>query len=166
MNLYEIKENYLDFLNKVEEGEIDSEFIKDTLEAITDEFEVKADNLACYIKNLSVEAQAISDEAKRLSERAKTKQNKADKLKEYLQEMMLQSGIKKVETTRNAITMKLSPLSVNIADGFIPWALIHKPELVRYKAPEPDKNAIKELIKLGEDIGYCTLEQSEKINIK
>lgn len=80
--------------------------------------------------------------------------------------MMLQSGIKKVETSRNAITMKMSPPSVNVAEGFIPWAMIHKPELVRYKAPEPDKNAIKKLIQEGQDIGYCTLEQSERINIK
>lgn len=74
MNLYQIKENYLDFLNKVEEGEIDSEFIKDTLEAITDEFEVKVDNLACYIKNLNGEATAISDEAKDLAK--EQRQNK------------------------------------------------------------------------------------------
>ena len=167
MNLYEIKENYLDFLNKIESGEIETEYINDTLESILDDFNTKVDNISSFIKNLKSEAQAISDESKKLNERAKQKESKAESLLQYVEKMLKESGIKKVETARNAVQLKLSPPSLKVDDGFIEWAKENSTEFVRAKTTfDPDKNAIKEALKQGQEIPYCRLEQSEKINIK
>lgn len=166
MNLYEIKEQYLDLLLRIESGEISEDAISDTLESVEGDFTDKADNIASYIKSLLSEALALKTEADKLNERKKQKENKAEKLRLYLESMMLQAGVKKVETARNVLQVKLSPPSVKVIPGFIPWAMIHRPELLRNKPGEPDKEKIKECINNSEDIGYCTLEQSEKLHLK
>ena len=62
MKLYEIKNTYLDFLARMESGEIPEEAVQDTLEGLEGVFEEKADNIACLIKTLNAEASAIKTE--------------------------------------------------------------------------------------------------------
>ena len=108
MTLYEISNEYQQFLSAVEEGEIPEEAIPDTLESIRDDFQIKADNIACYIKNLKAEADAIKDERDKLDKRAKSKTAIADYLKRYLSEAMQRTGITRIETSRNALSFRRS----------------------------------------------------------
>lgn len=168
MNLYEIKENYLELMRKIETGEIEAEFIADTLESIQDELDTKIDNISCYIKNLQAEAQAIKDEETRLYERRKAKESKADSLTAYLEKIMIEANVRKVETSRNSIVIKTTPPSVKVDDGFIAWATENGwDDLIRVKTTyEPNKVELKERMKSGDVIPHCRLEHSEKITIK
>ena len=67
MSLYSLINDYQDFLEAVEAGEIPEEAITDTLEAIEGEIEVKIDNIASAIKNLTAEASMIRTEEKALA---------------------------------------------------------------------------------------------------
>lgn len=92
MTLYEINQTRLDFLSRIESGEIPEEAIADTLEALDGEFDDKADDIACYIKSLLSEKQAIKAEADALLERAAAKQGKADSLTNYLYQQFKARG--------------------------------------------------------------------------
>ena len=164
MNLYEIKEQYKNLLEKIENGEISEDAINDTLESVEGDFQDKADNIASFIKSLLCEAVALKEEAKKLIERQKAKEGKAESLRLYLENMMLQSGIKKIETARNILNVKLSPPSVEVDDNFIQWAKKVNPQMIRIKE-EPDKEFIKSLLKIG-PLSHCRLVQNEKLNIK
>ena len=75
MKLYEIAADYTRFMEMVENEEIPSEAIADTLESITSLLEDKADNIACIIKNITAEIGAIKAEEQNLAERRRVKEN-------------------------------------------------------------------------------------------
>lgn len=168
MTLFELTGEYLELLNLAEDDEIGSEAIQDTLEAIQGEIEIKADNIACVIKMLKAEEAALKNEAKSLSERAKSKFSKREKLIEYLHQQMNAIGKVKIETTRNAISIRKSPPAVKVHDeaGFINWAQSGHEEYLNYQTPEIKKSAVKEAIAKGDTIPNVTLEQGETLYIK
>lgn len=166
MKLYQIKENYLKFIAQIENNEIEPEYIKDTLESIEDELQDKIDNIACYIKELEAEAKAIKEESIKLNERASDKLLKAKFFSEYIQAVMEQTNLKKVETSRNLIQIKKNPASVVLSDEFMDWARNNYVDLIRVKTiEEPDKIKIKEYL-LNNKCEFAKLEQKEKITIK
>ena len=106
MRLYELAQDYKEFLQAIEDGLIPEDAINDSLESITALIEDKADNIACMIKNLTAEAAAIKVEEASLSERRKTKEKQIERLKEYLSETLLAADYTKVETARNKISFR------------------------------------------------------------
>lgn len=169
MKLYEIKGQYLKLLNKIENGEVPEEFIKDTLESIEGEFEDKINSIACFIKSLEADITALKSESDNLKQRAETKAKKVANLKQYIFESMKQLDKQKIETAQNVISVKKNPPKVQVSENFVEWAkndglfnflVTHKEEFV------PDKNAIKDLLKKGQEIPYCQLVQDESLKIK
>lgn len=167
MKLYEIANEYLAFLQAVEEGEIPEEAIADTLESITAEIEVKADNIACILKTLTAEVNALKEEEDRLAERRKVKENYHNRLKTYLSEILLKAGLEKVETTRNLISFRKSE-SVVIEDEaeFIAWAQVNRGDLLKYTAPSANKTKIKNALKGGATIIGAELRVNKNMQIK
>lgn len=169
MKLYEIKSQYLDLLNRIENGEIPEEAIKDTLESIEGDFEDKINSIACFIKSLEAEITALKTEADNLKQRAETKAKKVDNLRRYIFESMKQLDKTKIETPQNVISVKKNPPKVEVSENFIEWAKNDElfKFLVKHKEKyTPDKNAIKDLLKKGQEIPYCQLVQEESLNIK
>jgi phage host-nuclease inhibitor protein Gam len=169
MSLYEIGNTYKELLEAIAEGEIPDEAIADTLAAVDGEFTDKADNIACFIKSLLAEKQAIKAEIDVLAERAKAKQNKADKLTDYLYQMFKLSGKQKIETSRNVMSIRKNPPSVQIDDeaAFIGWAQTeHKTDFLTIKDPAVNKTTVKEALKAGMEIPHARLVSSEKLTIK
>ena len=105
MNLYEIKEEFLELLDAIENGEIPDGAIADTLEGMKGEFDEKIENTACYIKNLKAEADAIKAEENSLKERRQVKEHQIERLKNGMMECMSHLGIKKVEGARARVTI-------------------------------------------------------------
>lgn len=56
MKLYELDNEYLDFIAAVEDGTIPEDAIEDTLEMLSGDYKDKLDNTICAIKNLTAEA--------------------------------------------------------------------------------------------------------------
>ena len=169
MKLYEIKEEYLEFLKLIDDGEVPEDAIMDTLEALNGAFEEKADNLAIIIKSLNYDAEAIKQEVKALNDRARAKQNRADWLTGYLYSCMRDLNRNEMETTRNKLKIKRNPAAVYCDDEmqFISWAQSNDGEnYLSYSAPTLNKTVIKDALKSGAEIPFVELRQAEKLQIK
>ncbi len=164
LTLYQIKDTYLYFLDKVAAGEVPEESIADTLESIEGEFEEKADNIACLIKTLIAEADAIKLEEENLKKRRETKERHIERLKEYLSNNMLQLGKSKIETARNILSFKKSA-SLQIADEN---SFIKKyPDLIKVEVERTiPKKDITDLIKSGEALDGAVLVEKQNLQIK
>ncbi len=93
MILYEMRSEYSQALREMEEAGFDSETIENTLGGLQVELADKIKNVAFYIRNTESEIVAIDSEIKRLSGMKKSRSNSADRLKEYLLENMVATGV-------------------------------------------------------------------------
>lgn len=175
MTLYEITDTYKDLLEAIECGEIPEEAIADTLEAVSGDLAGKVDSVACYIKQLRAEAALIKSEVDTLAERRKAKENKADKLCEYLMDCLQQVSKTKMETARSVVSISKNPPSVQIDNEaeFIRWAVKrHKAAFLTIKEPTVNKTEIKRTI--TENIAlnphfklpHCQIVRGESLRIK
>lgn len=169
MKLYEISELYDDFMLAIDNGEIeDEQTIADTLEAIEGSFAEKVDNIANIIQQYEAIAKTWKEKADAITERAKAKQKQADSLKRYLSAHMLKMGTMRFESAENKITFRRSE-AVEIADeaAFTEYAQANGfDDLLTYKAPTPNKTAIKAAIKSGKEINGVELVEKQNIQIK
>lgn len=168
MKLYELRREYEDLSNLWETGEIPDEAARDTLEGIVGEAEEKADNIACMVKNLNAEAKAMKEEEDRLSERRKALEHKADYLKKYLLDNLTLMGLKSVKTARNAISVRQATPQVIVEneDQFVAWATMEHEEFLKITPPAPNKTAIRDALKNGEELPGAKLEAKPYITIR
>jgi hypothetical protein len=161
MNLYEINTGIETWEPEIdpETGEVLNFAALDELQMARDE---KIENVALYIKNLKAAQNAIRDEEKALAERRKVLESKTTRLTDYLQEAL--NG-EKFSTVRVAISYRKSK-AVEIAPEFTAWAKENADNLLRYKEPEPDKTAIKELLQSGVTLEYAALAENVSMQIK
>ncbi|MDD3230820.1 MAG: siphovirus Gp157 family protein [Oscillospiraceae bacterium] len=114
--LYELTGQYIDLLDAIESGEIPEEAISDTLEALGGELDEKIDSCACIVKQLDSEATAIKAEKAMLAGRQSVKEHQRDRLKDYIRQAMGLAGKKKVETSRNCVSVKKAQPKAVITD--------------------------------------------------
>lgn len=168
MTLYELNEQYANFLAMIDE--IPEDAFADTLEALEGEIEDKIDGIVSVMKTLTAEASAIAYERDALDERIKTKEKHVARLKEYLKNYMLMTGKKKVETARNVVGISIGTPKVVLDDAFIEWAVeSRRIDLLKPLAKpkyEADKAAIKKAIQDGAIVPFASLEQSTALRIK
>ena len=168
MTLYELMNDYKNFLTAVENGEIPEEAIADTLEAIEGDIDEKIDNIACVLKVLEAEEKAIKAEEDRLAERRKVKANAKERTKTYLSEMLLALGKTEFESPRNKITFRKTPGKVVVADekAFVEWAIVNDDSLVTYGKPTVNKTAVKMAIESGRELGGVEIVVSQNMQLK
>jgi hypothetical protein len=76
-------------------------------------------------------------------------------------------GIGKLETARNRITFRKSErVVIDDEDTFITWAQEYSPELLTFKAPEPNRTEIKKILKIGTPIEGCRIESCNNLQVK
>lgn len=163
MNLYEIQSEIyyiLENLVDLETGEISEEAIEQ-LRELSEAYELKLENVACYIKSLEAEQKAIKEEIASLQARAKTKEKKAERLREYIAEVMKADGREKLETSRAVLSFRKSE-AVEVAD-VEKLPAIYLRVKTEYSA---DKKALKEALKAGEEIAGATLVTKQNLQIK
>lgn len=164
MKLYEITSELRQLL------EIDDqEYYLDTIEALELEFEQKVDGIACYIKELQSECEAIKLEEKNLNERRKVKETKIESLKIYVMNEMKAVGKKKIETTRNVLSIRKTAQSIkfeNEKELIDRMSKENDNRFLKYSQPTLDKTKIKEYIKDGGNIDGVWLEAGESFNLK
>ena len=139
MTIYEINEEILNCID-LETGEI---IDIDKLNELQLEKDAKIENVACWIKELKAEAEAIKAEKLALAERQKVAENKAESLKKWLAYVL--EG-EKFKTAKCSISFRKSE-SVEVTDEGLSNLMKEHDELLTYKAPEPNKTAIKNAIK-------------------
>lgn len=148
--LYKISRDIHDLLS----SGMDDELIKDTLDGLEGEFELKLENVIGYMKNEESYAKSLKEESKKLADKAKAIESKNDKLKEYILNSMSALDKKSIRTGLHTVSVRKGVQSVTINDiDKIPT------EFIQIKVTEqPDKNLIKEKLKLGEKIEGASLE--------
>lgn len=158
MTIYEIDTAISSLVND-ETGEI-KDFAE--FEALQMEKETKIENIALWYKNLIAESKAIKEEEKALSQRRKVCENKAENLKQYL-DNILQGD--KFKTSRVIVSYRKST-AIEIDDEFIAWAIENNADMITQKAPEANKTVIKEAITSGIDVPHAQLVERNNIGIK
>lgn len=155
MTIYEIEAAILETVDQ-ETGEI---IDLERLEALEMERDKKISNVACWIKDLKAEAEAIKAEKQALDKRQKAAENKAERLKEWLQSIL--QG-EKFKDSRCSISYRKSE-RVDFADSFVMDSL---PDSMKKVTVEPKKTEIKDYLKTGATIEGVTLVESSNIQIR
>lgn len=165
MNAYELATAFKQLQEMLEDPEVDSQAITDTMEAIEGEFEWKADGYAKVIRNMQGSLLAVDAEIERLQNKKNLLNTSIKRLKDTLQETMIMTGKIKFKTD-------LFSFSIQKNGGKLPVILDVKDtselpdELVRIKE-EPDMDAIRKLIEKDGACKYAHLgERGESLRIK
>lgn len=153
MKLYEINKNIYDCMD-IETGEV---LDVERLEKLSIARDTKIENVALYCKSTKAEAKAIDDEIKILQARKKTLINRCKNLKEYLVNAL--QGVK-FFTPKVAIGYRKSTV-VEIEDVFK-----LEENFIKYKEPEADKTAIKNILTSGGEVVGARLVENTSISIK
>lgn len=159
----------MDFCRAVENGDIPEEAVPDTLESLEGEFNAKADNIASFIKSLEYDASSLEQESKNLSERAKSKKAKAQNLRQYLFRQMRDTGIERIDTPRNLLSIRKNPPKVVVAQEqeFIRWAQKSgRDDLLKFAEPSISKKEIAAQLKLGHELPGCAVAQEFRLDIE
>ena len=167
--LYDLTETYNDFLLRMvgDDEDFDATAFQITLEMLEDDIDGKLEALAIVYKDLMSDASAIDDEMKALKQRSDAKKRRAEWVKDYLILNMTKLGKSKFETSKAVISLPKPKPSVEVdAEHFIKWASENRDDLLRYKAPDPDKTKIKEALLNGDEIVGAGLVYKHTINIK
>ena len=165
--LYELTGQYAELLSAIESDEVPEEAISDTLEALGGELDEKIDSVACIIKQLDSEAIAIKAEKAKLADRQSVKEHQRDRLKDYIRQAMQLAGKKKVETSRNFVSVgKAQPKAViTNLDALKSRNDIWKP--YDYRETNVDKTSLKTLLQAGEQIPGASLQDgAPRLTIK
>ena len=163
MKLYEISNELVSLFDKVdpETGELPPE-----IDAITADFKSKGASVAAHVLNTQAQIEMRKEVIKKLESANRTAEKKVKNLKEYLMHQMNRTGI--TEILANDATFKVSlhkerDTSVEIYDERLlePRCLKLVPE--RY---EPDKTAIRNLLKAGVEIQGARFVKKDRLEIK
>ena len=158
MKLYEIDNAILECID-METGEvIDAE----KLDALNMERDAKIENVVLWIKDLKAEAEAIKAEKLALAERQKVAENKMESLKKWVAYAL---GGQKFSTAKCVVSFRNTE-SVEVTEEGLENLMNDHDELLTYKAPEPNKKAIKDAIKDGLSVAGVQLVQNVSTIIK
>ena len=158
MTLYEINSEIMSCID-METGEvIDIERLND----LQLERDAKIENVALWIKDLKAEAEAIKNEKLALAERQRVAENKAESLKNWLAYAL--NG-EKFKTAKCSVSFRTTE-SVEVTEEGLESLMNGHDELLTYKAPGPNKKAIKQALKDGLNVVGVQLVQNTSTIIK
>lgn len=158
MNLYQIKNEYLTLASQLEQGELTPE-IEQQLQINEEQLKEKAINYGYVIRSFEYDNDVIDAEIKRLKQLKEQKENAIDKLKNAVSDAMQLYGIEKIDSPTLKISFRKSE-SIEVSDNLDKKYFIEKTTL------QPDKNAIKQAIKDGQQIQGAVLVINYNIQIK
>ena len=155
--LYEMTGQYLALAELADDPDMPEDALTDSLEGIEGEIEVKAQALLQVVAGMEGDTGAIDNEINRLQARKQVIQNRADRLRLYLHENMVISGINKISCTLFQITLtKARPMVVVNDVSLIPDKFI---KTTTTKAPI--KKDILAALKKG-NVPGCALGESKR----
>lgn len=164
LTLYNIADQYLADLQKLQEMEIDEQTFADTLEGLSGDLEVKATNVAMFVRNLEASAEAIKNAEKAMAERRKALEAKADRIRQYLLDNMNRTGITKIDCPYFVLSVRKNPPAVEVLNqDMIPDEYFDIPEP---PAPTLNKNRLKEDLKAGVIVEGAKLTAGQSLAIK
>lgn len=160
MNLFNIKQEYINLVNTIidNNGELSPE-LSQALAINETELKEKAINYGYVIRSFEYENDIIDAEIKRLKALKEQKEKAIQKLKDAVSDAMNLYGIEKVESPALKLSFRKSE-SIEISENLDKRFMIEKVTL------QPDKVAIKEAIKKGEQVDGAVLIINQNLQIK
>lgn len=162
--LYALTAEYRAVSDRLHDIDLPDDVIADTLEGMQGAIEEKAKNVAFVIRNCEALAEQIKAAEEAMAARRKAIENRASRIKSYLLTNMQACSLLQIECPEFKLSIRNNPASVVIdAEGQIPCDLFIYPEA---PPPRPDKKAIAERIKSGQEVPGAHLEQSQRLEIR
>jgi uncharacterized protein YktB (UPF0637 family) len=159
-SLFNITAEALQLASALEEGEITPE-LETSLVINQEELQQKAINYAYVIKTVEYDISAIDEELKRLQAVKKAKNNVIDRMKESVVNAMGIYHMEKISSpTINLSLRRSESVEVDLTEALPDDFKITKTTVT------PDKVAIKQAIKQGENITGATLKVNYSLQIK
>jgi hypothetical protein len=162
LKLYELTDSFKKIFDMIDENEPD-EALKMALAEIGGAIEVKADGMAKLIKSLDYDVDIYKAEEKRLADRRRAIENKRNWFKNYLKEQMEKVGKDKIKLPTITLALQSSPPAVNITDN---TAIPAKYITIIPELHIPDKKAILEALKAGQDVPGTEMTQGKHLRIR
>lgn len=173
MTLYDVDERLVTLINEhfdIEDGvlcETEEELAK-KIDEVSLDLDTKIENIGCYIKNLESDVEALKKEEDNLKARRKSAENKIEGLKRYLNGYLIACFPKdedrakwKFKTPKVVLGYRKSS-SVEVPD----IEKLDKKYLKIATKVDPDKKAISDAIKSGEEVVGAFIKQNINLNIK
>lgn len=158
MTLYELTGAALELYQMMQDGEIEEDVFKDTLEAVEGEIEYKCDSYCKVIYSLNGYSESLQKEIDRLQARLKSIDNNVKRLKAAMQSMFEVTGKNKIKTNLFTISLRKNPPKL-VVTGDVPKEFLIPQE------PKVDNTAIKNLLKTQE-LEFAHLEQTQSLSIR
>lgn len=161
-SLYLIADEYRDAAGKLADLDLPPEVIADTLESLSGALEAKAQSVAHMVRHLEASAAACKQWAKDATDRAKAIESRADSLRAYLAANMERCELEKIEGPGIKIGWRKSSAVIINEPGLIPAEFMRQPEP---PPPAPDKKAIADAIKAGQEVPGAHIEHRRNLQI-
>jgi hypothetical protein len=173
MNLYDIDQRLVTLLEEhfdIEDGvlcESEEELAK-KIDEVSLDLDTKIENIGCYIKNLEADVEALKKEEDNLKARRKSAENKIEGLKRYLNGYLMACFPKDEDRA------KWKFKSPKVVLGYRKSSSVEVPDIEKLDKKylkittkvDPDKKAIGDAIKSGEEVVGAVLKQNINLSIK
>jgi len=164
-SLYTLSHQYQSLKTLALSDDIDEQTLADTLEGLEGDLQVKGANVAAFALNLRAMRDLLTDAAAKLAQRAKVADNHYARVCNYLQSCMEATGTQKISSDELVASIRKNPPSVMVDPAAVLPERFMKPSPPP-PPPSPDKRAIGDALKAGEEIPGCQLVYSTRLEIK
>lgn len=159
MTLHDLNEKIRSLYDVID---CDDEALQDTLESLEGAFDDKVQYLVQKILECEQNADVCNQEVDRISKRQKAFENRAKRIKEYLQYELSLANKQKINYPLFTVFVQNNPPKVVVQDE----ALIPSDFWVEKVEKSLDRKAILELLKSKNVVPGCTMEQGQSLRIK
>jgi chaperonin cofactor prefoldin len=163
MTLYELKDEYKQLLEMLEDPDIDPQVIADTMEAVSGELDVKCDSYVVIIKKLEAQVEMIDTELIRLEKNKTALTGNIKRMKSSVLDAIQLTGQRKMETDHFKLSIVKNggkqPMEVDEIEK-IPQAYISM-------KPVADVEKIRKELEAGGELEFARLKpRGEHLGIR
>ncbi|KAI4309882.1 siphovirus Gp157 family protein [Lactobacillus intestinalis] len=154
MNVFELNTA----IKQVQEMDIDSETLADTLESLELPRNEKLDNVASWIEENKMKIEWLKGKRKQLSDVETQLKKQTDRLQDFLTQAIDDSGKKEIQTENHLLKPR------NYRDSVIVEATKDLPidYVIRKEVIQPDKKLLYKDLKAGKEISGAHLKSNRK----
>ncbi len=166
-SLFDIDERIMQLITLDESEIVDSETgevlidVFDELDKLSMQRNDKILGIARYIDALKRESELLKEKAEQLKERAKVKENKLERLKEYVKNSMITFDTKKIEDETVTVKLNSTKVVTVLDENQIPEEYLNTVVKV-----QPDRRKILADLKLGKIIPGAELGENKTITVR
>lgn len=130
------------------------------LEELGSQEQEKVDNFAQFVRIEGARAEALKAEAARLASKARTAANRISYLKERYLDAMQRNGLQKVRGQIYALSVRAADVVTITNEAILPEKFVMEKTTIM-----PDKLAIRDALKKGEDVPGAILDKSYSLRV-